>query len=208
MPIPTKKTVPPPPTFAADGSLAGQVCSICQTAVIAGEQVLRCPTCELPFHGECWTENGGCSAYGCKSAPPTIKPTGAEAIPISNAWGEEKTCPACNKKIKAEATKCRFCGAQFDSRDVVTKAEYAARQYDGIEFNKARNKVVMLFLLSAAGCLAPLGLLLCGLLVAQKELMGIDYRRLPHTLKALVWSAIGISTLLLVIAAMVLVLDS
>ena len=41
------------------------VCSICQTAVTAGEETTNCPECGLQFHKDCWAENFGCSAYGC-----------------------------------------------------------------------------------------------------------------------------------------------
>ena len=194
-----------PPMFHADAKFAGQSCSICQTTVISGEAMVVCPHCELPFHEECWKENRGCSAYGCKSAPPTIKT--AEVVPVSNAWGEEKNCPSCNKKIKAEAMKCRFCGAQFESRDVISKEEFASREYEGTEFTAVRNKIILFFFLSAAGCLAPVGLILCGILISQKQLMGIDYRRLPSTLKAMVWVSIGVGALLLFLLALFVVLD-
>lgn len=58
----------------SSGQLAGQddthdaeatTCSICQCAVAHGEQSTRCPTCGVSFHEQCWTENKGCSTYGC-----------------------------------------------------------------------------------------------------------------------------------------------
>lgn len=196
-----------PPSLPADGQTAGKSCSICQTTIIAGEQAVRCPHCELPFHQECWKENKGCSAYGCKGAPPTVK-TAVDSTPFSNAWGAEKLCPSCKKTIKSEALKCRFCGANFDSRDVISSEQYASREYEGNDYAAARNKLVGLFLLSAAGCLAPLGLILCGLLAYNKEFMGLDYRRLPSTLKALLWSSIGVATLLMFILALLVVFDS
>jgi len=195
-----------PPSLPADTKTTGKSCSICQTTIIGGEAAVRCAACELPFHEECWKENKGCSAYGCKGAPPTVK-TAVDSTPFSNAWGSEKECPNCKKTIKAEALKCRFCGANFDTRDVITKEQYASREYEGKEFTSARNQLVVLFLLSAAGCLAPLGLLLCGLLAYNKQFMGLDYRRLPTTLKALLWSSIGVASLLMFILILVVVFD-
>lgn len=195
-----------PPTFQAGPATAGQLCSICQTAILSGEQVLTCPHCSLPFHADCWGENRGCSAYGCKGAPRTTKAS-APMQQVSNAWGDEKPCPACGKSIKAEALKCRFCGAAFSTRDVITREQYTRREYEEQEFAAARNKLIVLFLLSAAGCFAPLGVLLCGLLVRRGELLGIDYRRLPSALRAVVWSAIGVGSLLMVILAALLVFD-
>lgn len=197
--------VPAAQEFEAGTKTAGKLCSICQTAIIAGERIVYCPTCSLPFHSECWKENKGCSAYGCASAPKTVKH--AEAQPVTNAWGGEKPCPACGRTIKAEALKCRFCGSSFDTRDVIAKDEYARREYEGQEYAAARNKIVGLFLLSAMGCLSPLALILTVVLVTSKEFMGIDYRRLPATLKAVLWCSIGISCLMILIGALVLVLD-
>ncbi len=118
--------------FVAGSDTAGKICSICQTAIVAGEHILYCPDCKLPFHKECWAENRGCSAYGCKSAPPTVK---ADASPglVSTVWGGEKKCPSCGGKIKAEALKCRFCGAVFDTRELISREEFARREYDGAE---------------------------------------------------------------------------
>lgn len=195
-----------PQDQVADRALAGKLCSICQTGIIAGERVLACPYCALPFHAECWMENQGCSAYGCEAAPKTVKPAG-EVEALSNAWGGEKPCPACGKSIKAQALKCRFCGASFETRDVIDQDTYSRREYDGREYAVARNKVVCLFLLSAAGCLAPLALIPVCMLIARQKCMGIDYKRLPMTLKAVLWSSIGVAGLMILIAVLVAVLD-
>lgn len=42
------------------------VCSVCQSPLLAGESITECPECGLTFHAECWQENMGCSAYGCR----------------------------------------------------------------------------------------------------------------------------------------------
>lgn len=33
------------------------------------EPVLRCHTCGVPHHAECWRENGGCTVYACAGRP-------------------------------------------------------------------------------------------------------------------------------------------
>ena len=206
MALPNK--IPAPPACEATGEMAGKLCSICQTAIIAGEEVVSCPHCGLPFHQECWAENQGCSAYGCAGAPQPAKGSATRVSePLSNAWGGEKPCPACGRQIKAQAVKCRFCGAEFNTRDIVSKDEYQRREYEGAEYNAVRNKVVALFLLSIAACLAPVGLLLMLLLFLNKEFWGIDYRRLPATLRALVVSAIGVSSFLLLLLVLLLIFD-
>lgn len=42
-----------------------EICSICQSPIIAGEVVTSCPTCSQNYHTECWLANQGCAAYGC-----------------------------------------------------------------------------------------------------------------------------------------------
>ncbi len=44
-----------------------EVCSVCQTGIDDDDERTACQACGLPFHSECWQENLGCSAYGCKN---------------------------------------------------------------------------------------------------------------------------------------------
>lgn len=43
------------------------ICPYCRTEVEAPK--IQCPTCSSPHHRECWSQNGGCTVYGCKSSP-------------------------------------------------------------------------------------------------------------------------------------------
>jgi Prokaryotic RING finger family 1 len=194
-------------TSIAGTEMAGKECSICQTAIVAGEKVVQCPDCALPFHEECWTENRGCSAYGCTSAPPTVKADGGTAL-TSTVWGGEKKCPACARTIKAEALKCRFCGAIFETREMITREEYGRREYDGPEYLSARNKIVLIFLLSISGCLSVIGAILLGVLIFAGEVWGIKYKRLPGALRGLSVAGFAIACLLMVILVVLIVVDS
>ncbi|MBS1514152.1 MAG: hypothetical protein JSS63_03920 [Bacteroidetes bacterium] len=42
-----------------------EVCSYCQTPVKNEDELFFCPSCNSPYHKECWFENGGCAVYGC-----------------------------------------------------------------------------------------------------------------------------------------------
>ena len=133
--------------ITASQKQAGQLCSICQTGIVSGEEMVNCPDCGLPFHLECWQENQGCSAYGCRSAPATQK---SETSASSQQWEQDKLCPACGNKIKAQAIKCHHCGVKFETRMAISRKEYAQREYSGQEYYTARNKIAGLFLASAA----------------------------------------------------------
>lgn len=46
------------------------VCPYCRAPVEAPEdEVLECPGCGTPHHADCFKENGGCTVFGCTSAP-------------------------------------------------------------------------------------------------------------------------------------------
>ena len=38
---------------------------MCHSGIGAGEVLKSCPECDTTYHTECWTENFGCSTYGC-----------------------------------------------------------------------------------------------------------------------------------------------
>ena len=40
-------------------------CGVCHSPITIFDDVTQCPSCGLMFHTECWTENRGCSSYGC-----------------------------------------------------------------------------------------------------------------------------------------------
>ncbi|MFC1849276.1 RING finger protein [candidate division CSSED10-310 bacterium] len=190
----------------ADESAAGNLCSICQTVIVGGEFYVNCPDCQLPFHDECWKENRGCAQYGCSSASHMENKDGGPEL-LSTAWAGEKKCPRCGKTIKGQALKCRFCGADFDTREVLSRKKYAIREYTGDEYIASRNKVIGLFFLSASGCLSPIAVILLGMLLFKQKLGKLDYERLPATLKLLVQCAFGINCLLLLLFIIFAIFD-
>ncbi len=54
------------------------VCGVCHSSISPLEESTLCPACQTEFHVECWTENLGCSVYGCSqvnSLAPSHDPT-------------------------------------------------------------------------------------------------------------------------------------
>ena len=45
-------------------------CPYCRTPLEAEEGTKTCEGCGTPHHSECYEENGGCTLFGCKFAPP------------------------------------------------------------------------------------------------------------------------------------------
>jgi predicted RNA-binding Zn-ribbon protein involved in translation (DUF1610 family) len=190
----------------ADQNHAAKICSICQTAVVTGELILVCPSCDLPFHQECWNENGGCSQYGCAHAPATVK-TASDTELVSHAWGNEKACPNCGKTIKARAILCRFCGASFGTREELSQQEYQAKQFESDQYSSARIRLILLFFVGATGFLAPLAIILLGIVIFSNDFMGIKYRFLPPALRALTVCSFVMSIFLFVMMILFCIFD-
>lgn len=46
-------------------------CPYCRTDILIGDNsAMECTDCNTPHHLECYEENGGCTLFGCKNAPP------------------------------------------------------------------------------------------------------------------------------------------
>ena len=135
---------------------------------------------------------------------PRLRPAFIE----SAAWGDKKNCPACGKEIRGEALKCRHCGAAFETRAPLSKQQYVEREYSEKEYMRARNQLVALFLVSATGCLAPLGLILSGVLISKGHLQDIHFKRLPPALRALAICTAALSGLLTLLLLLFVTLDS
>jgi predicted amidophosphoribosyltransferase len=146
--------------FEAGERESGRLCAVCQTAIALGEAVGRCPRCEAPYHRECWSENGGCAAYGCELAPQTVK--AEEGAAPQTYWGqEEKDCPRCAQRIKVAALRCRHCGAVFDfAAGIVPCTAPFAFAFGGVWYLLRRRQIARLA--STYRILALLGVVAAG----------------------------------------------
>lgn len=143
--------------FAAAADATGAVCPICQAAVASGDIAMTCPECKQVHHRDCWLEVGGCSTYGCAQAPALEKTEGGQ--PVRAGWGDTKKCPACGETIKAIALRCRYCQTDFDTVDPLTMADLDKRAEKRESLKGLQTSVIVLFVASLPGCLAPVLLL-------------------------------------------------
>jgi len=62
------------------------ICPYCRTAVAPEtDQLMSCRGCGTPHHRECYEENGGCTLFGCKFAPPDDPKVHVTASEVSYA---------------------------------------------------------------------------------------------------------------------------
>jgi hypothetical protein len=170
----------------------GRACAICQTLIARGEPVGACPGCEAPYHADCWQENGGCGSYGCALSPSVAKDDGPQEG--SSYWGQEdKACPACGKRIRLAALRCRHCGHILPSR--APDATRAGPPPTG-------RAALILFVLGLVPFSAPLALVVGGPLLL---LLRRRVRRWPATRRAMAVTGViasAVVTLLLVVAVL------
>ena len=46
-----------------------EVCPYCRTKIVAEDGPIVCEGCGTAHHADCYTENGGCTIFGCSKAP-------------------------------------------------------------------------------------------------------------------------------------------
>ncbi|WP_395741997.1 RING finger protein [Prosthecobacter sp.] len=141
---------------------AAPACTICLTSIDHDGEPVACPTCQAPYHLECWTDNRGCGVYGCQSAPQVELRTALE-IPVSY-WGQEnKPCPGCGRSIAAAAVRCRHCGVTFSSAQPQDAAAFRAKENLTARLPGTRRTLLILFSLCILPLTAPLGVVLMGI---------------------------------------------
>jgi TM2 domain-containing membrane protein YozV len=79
------------------------LCPYCRTTVTEDDSAkVACEACSTPHHGDCWAENGGCTLFGCKNAPPdepkvqvssndvvaAVSPMAVSAAPVVTGFGD------------------------------------------------------------------------------------------------------------------------
>ena len=91
-------------------ALRTSTCPICGCAFEEMDEIRICPDCKVPHHVECWTENRGCSTYGCASAAHQETHTTETAGKGSDVNAGMVSCPACGAMHPASDLVCGACG--------------------------------------------------------------------------------------------------
>ena len=91
-------------------ALRSATCPICGCGFEEGDEIRICPDCKTPHHEECWTENHGCSTYGCVSAAHQETHTAGPAPSGQSGESGMIACPACGTMHPATDLVCGACG--------------------------------------------------------------------------------------------------
>ena len=91
-------------------ALRAATCPICGCGFEDGDVIRICPDCKTPHHDECWSENHGCSTYGCASAAHQETHTAEGESAGSDNNTSMVSCPACGALHPATDLVCAACG--------------------------------------------------------------------------------------------------
>lgn len=95
----------------------GKVCPFCKTEIKEGDCVKVCPACNIPHHEGCWTENKGCTTFGCSEQHYEAQHTNPTDVcskcgaPLGDG---QAFCPKCGTPKNApKKNVCGKCGAEL-----------------------------------------------------------------------------------------------
>ena len=111
---------------------SGGTCAYCLWRFTADteETITMCPSCETPYHDDCFEENGGCATFGCPSwvsslaaagvpgvvavppsTPPSAPPTPPPGAPVVTPLAPARNfCSQCGTLTDATQDFCTQCG--------------------------------------------------------------------------------------------------
>lgn len=95
-----------------------EVCSVCCSPLLPGEETIICPDCKKVYHKTCWNDNNGCTTYGCSSVgclnPAPLKVGGNETASCAT---RKMVCPHCGISLTADVTFCWSCGRNLTEKE-------------------------------------------------------------------------------------------
>lgn len=96
----------------------GKICPFCKTEITESDTVTVCPACGIPHHEGCWTENHGCTTFGCSEQHYEelhTNPTDVCASCGTPLGDGQAFCPKCGapKDAASDNHVCGNCGAEL-----------------------------------------------------------------------------------------------
>jgi len=82
----------------------GKKCPFCKTELKETDEIVRCSSCRMPHHKDCWIANNGCTTFGCLGTIDCPDP-------LEDSF--EDTCELLfDDEIEVSYIYCPHCGAR------------------------------------------------------------------------------------------------
>ena len=75
--------------------MTAEVCPYCRAPISAEDAATTCEGCATRHHADCYTENGGCTIFGCKYAPaeePKLTVSTPELVSVAHSAAAGSSC--------------------------------------------------------------------------------------------------------------------
>ncbi len=191
--------------YAAGTQLAGVMCWVCQTRIMAGDEIVFCPHDQLPTHAECWENNEGCPVYGCEAAPDH----GHLAVQAlgSQTGAANYQCPSCRRMVKPNFLQCNYCGVDFSLQNVVSGLENEDYKYRGQHDHRQQRGLWLLLLCTITGILAPIALILCATLMMKGSMGRLRLSHLFRDSRMLFYGTFTLSAVTTILLLVLIAFD-
>src|SRR5437773_10631648 len=77
--------------------MTAEVCPYCRAPISAEDAATTCEGCAARHHADCYTENGGCTIFGCKYTPaeePKLTVSTPGVVSVAHSAAAVATAPA------------------------------------------------------------------------------------------------------------------
>lgn len=93
----------------------GKICPYCKSLFTQNDEIVVCSECDMPHHKECWTDNKGCTTFGCQG---TIQGIDFNIDTGMNSAPKYKVRDAIDQHIQEQPVYCSKCGSHLTDGSV------------------------------------------------------------------------------------------
>jgi hypothetical protein len=180
--------------YAAGTPLAGLLCQVCQTPIMAGDEVVFCPADKTPTHADCWEYNDGCPRYACTHGPAPVT-----ALPQAEVAENAFRCPACRKPTTPNYLRCTHCAAAIPLATAVNPVEMESAVFSESSDHRQQRLLWALLLATLTGYLAPLALVAIGIVQLTGRLGPWRYSLLRRDSRLLYYATFTLASVLTIL---------
>ena len=158
----------------------GKICPYCKTEIKEGDAVKVCPSCGIPHHEACWTENKGCTTFGCAEQHYEEQHTNPTDVcvkcgaPLGDGQdfcpkcgtpkgGEKKrVCSKCGTELQEGQAFCPKCGQKADLQIDAGVNSAITKFNSGISKDNNKKKPLIIGIIAGVAVLAVVLIVVLG----------------------------------------------